>query len=392
MLYPFTAIQKSAIQYIPRLKSSSHFLYLFILSGILAALACLPFIYTDISVKTSGIIRPSNERTEVRSVITGIIDTILYKEGDNIQKHAVILRIKDLTTQSKRTRNQFETRQCEQFIHDLGLLTSDAGISSIVIQQLISPLYKEQASRFMHQKTDQEASLKKANKELEINIPLARDKVISSKEFFDIQVNGEKTLSAYKAFLQEQLSIWQQDLAKYRLELSQYRQQTDQLNTEAGYYEVKASVAGVIQGIDTWYTGGSLQANETLCTISPEEKLVGECYVPTKDIGLLKKGQAVRYRFEAFDYNYFGVLTGRIINIDNDFTTINNKPVFKVRCSFDSAQLHLKNGYTGQLKKGLGFQACFVVTRRSLWQLLFDKMDDWLNPNAPVKQTPHPIE
>jgi len=128
-----------------------------------------------------------------------------------------------------------------------------------------------------------------------------------------------------------------------------------------------------------------LQANETLCNISPEEALIGECYVQTKDIGLLKKGQVARYQLEAFDYNYFGVLTGKIISIDNDFTTIDNKPVFKVRCSFDNDQLYLKNRFTGQLKKGLGFQASFVVTRRSLWQLLFDKLDDWLNPNAPPK-------
>lgn len=385
MLYPFAVIQETTLQYIPKVKSSGYALYLLLLLGIIVALVCLPFIYTDISVKTSGITRPISERTEVKSVISGIIDSLLYKEGDRVQKDAVILRIKDLITKSKRTLNQFETTQRQQFIHDLVLLTSDTPISSVMIEQLGSPLYKEQASRFIHQNTDQEASLKKANKELEMNTSLAKDKVISPKEFFDIQINQEKIQSLNKAFTREQLSTWQQDLAKYRIELSQYQQQMQQVNTDARYYEVKAPVAGIIQGINTRYTGGLLQANETLCNISPEEAIIGECYVQTKDIGLLKKGQVARYQLEAFNYNYFGVLTGRIISIDNDFTAIDNKPVFKIRCSFDNDQLHLKNGYTGQLKKGLGFQASFVVTRRSLWQLLFDKLDDWLNPNAPSK-------
>ncbi len=79
------------------------------------------------------------------------------------------------------------------------------------------------------------------------------------------------------------------------------------------------------------------------------------------------------------------MLTGKIIAIDNDFTVVNNTPVIKVRCSFDSTKLNLKNGFTGQLKKGLNFQARFIVTRRSLWQLLWDKVDDWLNPSSPVK-------
>ena len=105
MFYPFDVIQHTTIQYIPKLRSNSYTLYLFLVSGIIAALLFLPFIFIDISIKTTGITRPVSERTEVRSIISGIIDSLLYKEGDRIQKNAVILRFKDLTTQSKRTFN-----------------------------------------------------------------------------------------------------------------------------------------------------------------------------------------------------------------------------------------------------------------------------------------------
>ena len=218
-----------------------------------------------------------------------------------------------------------------------------------------------------------------------MNTSLAKEKVISPKEFFDFQNNLQRIQSAYKAFIREQLINWQQDLARYRLELSQYQQQGQQLSADARYYEVKAPISGYIQGINTKYAGGIIQAGESVCTISPEGSLVGECYVQTRDIGLLKIGQTARYQIEAFDYNYFGVLTGKIVAIDNDFSVINNTPVIKLRCSFDSTQLHLKNGYAGQLKKGLNFQARFIVARRSLWQLLYDNLNDWLNPIAPPK-------
>lgn len=366
-------------------KWCSQLMYFFLLFGIIFSISSLPFIHTDISVKTTGITRPLTERTEVKPVISGVIDTLFFKEGYAIQKDAVILRLKDPTTKSNKILNAFEIKQREEFIHDLDLITAVSIIDETIATQLHSPLYKEQVSRFIHQKQDQEASLKKANKEVEMNTSLAKEKVISPKEFFDIQINQQKTQSAYKAFLQEQQSNWQQDLARYRLELSQYQQQLQQVNTDASYYEVKAPISGIIQGINTRYAGGLLQANETLCTISPEGDLIGECYVQTKDIGLLKIGQTARYQIEAFDYNYFGVLTGKIIAIDNDFTVVNNSPVIKVRCSFDSTKLHLKNGFTGQLKKGLNFQARFMVAKRSLWQLLWDKVDDWLNPTSPVK-------
>ena len=143
----------------------------------------------------------------------------------------------------------------------------------------------------------------------------------------------------------------------------------------------------MVQNINTRYAGGFLSAGESLCIISPQSNLIGECYVGSRDVGLLKTGQQGRFQIDAFDYNYFGILTGKIISIDNDFSMVENKPVFKVRCGFDSTQLLLKNGYKGELKKGLGFQARFVVAERTLWQLLFDKVDDWLNPTAPPPPT-----
>ncbi|MBX9733335.1 MAG: HlyD family efflux transporter periplasmic adaptor subunit [Chitinophagaceae bacterium] len=385
MIYRTDLINETTIAYIPKLKGRSYIIYISAILFIIASLISLNFINIDLYVKTAGVTRPIIERTEVKSVISGIIDSIFYREGGSVEKGDVILRIKDPSTNSKRNVNNFEISQRELFIHDLSILTSINGISTTTLDTLRSPLYKQQVSRFIHKKTDQEASLKKATKELELNTPLARDKVISVKEFFDIQINLEKIQSEYKAFVQEQLTSWQQDLSKFRLELSQFKQQDQQIKIDAGYYEVRSPLSGIIQGINTRYSGGLLQANEVLCNISPENTLIGECYVQTKDIGLLKVGQPARYQFEAFNYTYFGFLSGKIINIDNDYSSLDNKAFYKVRCSFDSTQLYLKNGFSGKLKKGLGFQANFLVARRSLWQLLFDKMDDWLNPNAPPK-------
>jgi HlyD family secretion protein len=362
-------------------------IYIFILFFLFLTIASLPFIHTDISIKSTGITRPVTERTEVKPIMTGIIDTIYYKEGNNVEKDAVLLKLKDPNTKGKVILNNFEINQRELFIHDLAILINPSDLEFGTIDKLTAPVYKQQLAKFAHQKQDLDASINKAKKELDINTTLAKDKIISGKEFYDIQINYQKLQSSYKAFVQEQLSTWQQELSRYKLELSQYKQALNIVNTDATYYLVKAPTSGIIQGINTRYQGGLLQANETLCTISPEGDLIGECYVPTRDIGLLKIGQPVRYQMEAFDYNYFGVLTGKVAAIDNDFTVINNTPVFKVRCSFDSTQLHLKNGFTGKLKKGLNFQARFIVARRSLWQLLYDKMDDWLNPNAPANTT-----
>jgi hypothetical protein len=100
-----------------------------------------------------------------------------------------------------------------------------------------------------------------------------------------------------------------------------------------------------------------------------------------KNIGFLQKGQMVRLQIDAFDYNYFGMITGRIYLIDDDLLLLDKKPVYKVTCLLNEKILKLSNGYIGELKKGMSFQARFVICKRNLWQLLYDGLSDWLDPS-----------
>jgi multidrug resistance efflux pump len=325
------------------------------------------------------------ERTEIKSMQSGIIDSVFYKEGQLVAKDSVVARLQNNDFRSKSILNKYELTQRKQYIHDLQLLANAGDRINGIAASLQSPVYQQQITRFLYQKAEQETSLKKVKNVLRIDSTLAAEKVIAPKEIFDKVVENDKLQAAYYAFRTDQVSTWQQDLAKYRLELSQFEAQQQQLTQGQKQYEIRAPISGVIQGINNRYDGGFIQVGETLCIISPETNLVAECYAPTQDIGLLKKNQPAKFQIDAFDYNYFGIVTGKITNIDNDYTLTDNKPVFKVRCWLDSSQLRLKNGFTGHLKKGLTLQARFMVARRSAWQLLFDKVNDWLNPAAPVK-------
>jgi multidrug resistance efflux pump len=359
---------------------SISWIYIFLVGFLFTGVGSLFYLRTTISIKSSGITRPLNERTEIKSVLSGIIDSLMVQEGDTVQQSQLLVTIKDNVTAPKVLLNEFELTQRLGFIHDLELLLNAKSYQNIALQ---TPLYRQQLSKFLFQITDQQAAIKKVSREQEINNTLIKDKVIAPKEHFDKEIEAERLKAAFEAFKNEQLTTWQSDLQRYQLEVSQFTAQQQQIETDKRNHYLYAPVSGVIQNINTRYAGGFLSAGETLCIISPQSNLTGECYVSTRDVGLLKINQPARFQIDAFDYNYFGILTGKVISIDNDFSMVENKPVFKVRCSFDSTQLLLKNGYKGELKKGLTFQARFVVAERTLWQLLFDKVDDWLNPSAP---------
>lgn len=363
-------------------------LYWIILVMVIASILALPYVKTTVSIRASGLIRPANERTEVKSVMSGYIHHLYVKEGDTVKQGQLIAAIRDNTNQPKAELNQIEYQQKHLFVKDLVLLTKidTAGTHhSITINDLSTPLYKEQLSKYQYQLADQKASLRKVSNELKTYTSLLKDKVISPKEHFDKEIELEKLQASFNAFKNNQLVSWQNDLQEFQLNISQFNAQRRQIEADQSNHFIHAPVSGVIQNVQTRYKGNMLSAGESVCLISPLTELLAECYLSTKDVGLLTVGHSVKFQIDAFDYQYFGVLTGKVNRIDNDYTIIDNKPVFKVQCYFDRAQLSLKNGFTGSLKKGLSLQARFVVAERTLWNLLYDTMDDWFNPNAHVK-------
>ena len=369
-----------------KIKPPVFLFYFTIVTILIGSFASLFYIKTDISIKTYGVTRPITERTEVKSLISGVIQSINFTEGVPIEKGELLAFIQDNTTEQKKILNDYELTQRQEYISDLALLTNSRVFNEAIINRLKSPLYKQQVSRFIQQLNDHEARLKKVRKEISINEALISGGIISKKDSFDKQIENSQIKSAYYAFKNEQIVIWQQDLSKFKMEVSQFTAQDNQILQDSKLHEIRAPISGIIQGINNKYSGGIIQAGEALCVISPETELVGECSLPTRDIGLIKVDQIVEYQIDAFDYKYFGILKGKVFSIDNDFNLVDNKPIFKVRCSFDKTQLFLKNGFKGNLKKGLAFQARFMITQRTLWQLLFDKIDDWLNPNAPASK------
>jgi HlyD family secretion protein len=211
---------------------------------------------------------------------------------------------------------------------------------------------------------------------------LLADKVIAPKEMFDKQIEHERLRSTISAATDQQIALWQQALVKYKLERSQFENMSRQLNEDTNQYLVRSAVGGVLQGFDKYHPGSFVQQGESPWGQSPRRPAsFVECFMNTRDVGLLKINQSTVFQVDAFDHNYFGVLKGKIISIDNDYTLIMNRPAYKVCCMLESGQLHLKNGFKGVLKKGMTVRARYIVARRSLWQLAFDQVNDWVNPN-----------
>lgn len=362
--------------------AGSRIIYWMIILMIAGGLTSLPFIVVDITAQAEGIIRPGTERTAVRSMVNGLIDSVHFRDGDYIERGTLIATVVNNTAATQMRNTDAEIRQKEQWIDDLNILVQSDTLSSVTLSSLVSPYYIQSAGRYQYESEDRLATLRKVDKEMRTTTSLYNDKIISLKEYDDKSTEASKQLLTYQAFRKAQMEAWQIDLARIRSELMQLKTNRNQQVEEQTRFQVKAPVSGTLMGLRSWHSGSVISPGEILCEVSPEGELIAECYLMTRHIAFVQPGQKVSFRVEAFDQNYFSVLTGIVTSVDNDYTLSDNKPVYTVRCKLNTQTLSLNNSYHSHLKKGLSVQARFIITQRKLSELLFDKLSDWLNPTG----------
>ncbi len=362
--------------------TSMYMLYYCIVFILIIGIILLPIVKVKVSVKTSGILRPSIERTEVKATSTGIVQKIYFKEGDYISKGQLLMQISQQYLPEKSTNNNTEIQRCKENIADLIVLISGEINDNNIPQKLYLPIYQQQASKFIQQSKALEVTLNKLNVEWKIDSSLFIDKVISKKELFDKKSENDQQISNFEAFKYEQTVVWQKELLQYNLQLEAAKKTNLQFQEEIGFTKIYAPVSGFIQQLAAKYSGSYVTSAESICLISPETDLIAECFVSPKDIGMVYKGQEAILQVDAFNHHQFGIVKAKLISIDNDYIVINNKPVFKIRCLLNKSSLSLKNGFKGILKKGFTIQARLTIAERTLWQLLSDSVNDWLDPAA----------
>ena len=373
--------------YLPKVRAKGQLIYYILVSMIVIAMTSLPFIYVDISVRSNGEIRTISEKTDVNCLMGGKIAWMKMKENQRVLKGELLMALETDVLDSKLRFNRLQQREKQAFIHDLSMLVALDSIAFFNVSGFESSLFSQQYSQFKYNLLENIEYQKKELKELKADRILYGEKVIAMREYDAKVFEVNKLKAQYRLLIEKQTSAWQADLNTNRSNLIQLVAEEQQLVEEQKYYAVHAAVSGTIQQVSGKYAGSYVTAGETLCVISPNDSLWAECYVSPSQIGFLKKGMQASLQIDAFNYNDWGMLRGHVVEIADDYVLVKNEPFFKVKCRVADLSLKLKSGFVANAKKGMSFQARFLVTRRNLYQLLYDQVDDWLNPARDKKIT-----
>nr|WP_068890007.1 HlyD family efflux transporter periplasmic adaptor subunit [Pedobacter panaciterrae] len=381
--YSAETISSTSLVYRSQISKSTKLIYLIAVFAILATFAALPFIKTPISVKSSGLLQSSIEKTELTIPVNGRLTLLKLTDNKKLKQGDTLLIIDGALPKQQGALVQNRQGQIGQFLQDINMLLIYINRNGYSYPSLRTGQYNASWQQFAQELENARIAKKQAESTFNRYNKLYQNKVLTESEYDKYKFELEQAESAFLMVSTKYKTQWQTEANQLRNELRELSGQQVEINEQKKQYILRAPIAGSLQNLVGLQKGAYVFANQKIGEISPDTNLTAFCYIKPADIGLIKKGQEVRFQIDAFNYNQWGLAEGKVLDISDDIIIINNnQPVFKVKCSLEQNYLVLKNGYKGYLKKGMNFTARFTVTERSLYQLLYDKVDDWVNPNV----------
>lgn len=149
-------------------------------------------------------------------------------------------------------------------------------------------------------------------------------------------------------------------------------------NKGARSYAIAAPMEGRVTAL-TVRTGQQVNAQTSIMTIVPKDaKLRAELNVPSQAIGFVKKGQDVRLAIDAFPFQRFGTISGKVITVASSALTQQAGngamiAVYPVIVELDMTNI-LAFGREEALIPGMTLTARIVTEQQSIIEWLFEPL------------------
>ena len=355
-------------------KTKSISIYLVVVLAVLVFLALLPVIKVDVSSQSRGVVRSVTDNVPVTTVVSGrltfcgIRNNAVVKKGDTLLKISLQVLEADNQLQNSVLGTSNELRA------DIGkaLAGNFNSISSAAVRQ--------EVMQFKSQQNEFKSKLLLAQNTFNRNKTLYDKGIIARAEFEKHEFELKLATQTLQSLVSQQKASWQNQKRELDNQVKNINGTVTKIKTEKNNYIVLSPIDGTIENSSGLQQGSFVNAGQSIANISPSNNLIVECSVAPNDIGLIRKNQAVKFQFDAFNYNQWGLADGNVYQINNNIAFKDENAYFVVRCKLNNKTLQLKSGYKATIGKGMTLTTRYIITRRSLFELLFDKVDDWLNP------------
>jgi hemolysin D len=223
--------------------------------------------------------------------------------------------------QSAKTRLGIDSRQIERF----SKLVDDGAVSATQIDQLKK---EEQESKRLYNRAVSDIKQAQLRLAEELNRYQVTIKMLES-DIKQAKLRLQEEQSSYKSAMQagelavmknqEQLKDLQTQITAVQSEVVQTRSQIISTRLQIQQRVVRSPINGVIFELPTTKPGAVVQAGQRIAQIAPKNAdFVLKANMPNQDSGFLKLGMPVKVKFDAYPFQEYGIVPGKVTWISPD--------------------------------------------------------------------------
>ena len=369
---------------------------------------------------TFGQVMPTSAVNKIQHLEGGIIEEIMVRDGDLVEKGQVLLRLKadgaqaelsqtetrlgNLQLEAERFRALAEGREPDfTILHERypELAQNQEEIYRIQTEldanqnEILQVQIKERNAE-LAQLSEQEATLRKSVDLLSQEVTMRRslyEQGLNSKVLFlniqrelneaqgnlsgvvAEQARARETIAEAKLRLNELEKSQREEsiteLGRLGGEIAQAREALRKLRDRVARLEIVAPTRGYIKGLQFTTIGGVIAPAQVVMELVPiDDVLIAETRISTEDIGHVHLGQPVTVKVSAFDFIRYGGIEGELVSISaSTFVDEEGRPYYKGKVALEADAVG-EGASAQKIIPGMTVQADIQTGERTLLQYL----------------------
>lgn len=371
----------------------------------------------DETVQSTGKLEPKGTTIDVKVPLGGVIEKVLVKEGQLVDIEEVLLELDTTAVIAKlKALEQVKSQTIADIALSKGQLGAKIDVTLLSENQKLrlkslkeeynsridaardgvtQALYRLESSQSKYQSVKETLLIRrKILNDLEplvMSGAISRIKYLKEKqEVIQLESQLETTLSEFKqaeAAYNEVNNRLKNTIAASKIDFStkieENSKQIAQLDNQISdakltlsYQAIKSPAAGYVFDLQATTPGFVVNNELPILKIVPVDEIVARVYVPNQQIGFIKENQKVNLRVDAYPFNEFGEIQGRIESIGSDVLEPDDKYQFfrfPVTVKLEKPYIEHK-GNKLRIFNGMSVQANIILRQRPVISIFTERI------------------
>jgi len=332
------------------------------------------------TVRCPFVLVPGTGADPIQSPVRAIISQIAVDEGQPVKagEELFVLRSEEIRgldtefrtlTEDLRSKEESLARYDNAYIAQLGMKNSE-------IEQAKSEVkFRENHANTSRDLVTRMEKLAKLGGESEIDLVKMRLDLAGSEKDLSVAQRTAQQVSLDRQRMEtehaRQRAEQQSEIEKLKMRIGALK--TDLKNAQQNLLTIRSPYEGVIISVDQRSVGTFVQQGQVLCQLAPKDAKP-RARITLNETGLSKliAAQRIRYFFEAYPYQRYGTVTGKLDWISPSAVTSTDGSHFTALGSLDRYDISSRAGKVLPLRVGMRGDAHIIVGGRTMIEYAFE--------------------